>query len=108
MCFKGEKFMKKNNKTNIIFAMLIIIFVLYICSVVKIKHLKHENSSLKETCEEYITEIKEIELVPCYLCDGEVKIQPVNDSFYIECENCELRTDFFKSKSELIRYWNKE
>lgn len=49
-----------------------------------------------------------IELVPCYLCGGVVKIQPVNERFYIACTSCGLRTDFFKYKSELIRYWNRE
>lgn len=99
--------MKKNNKINIIFAMLIIVFGLFLCSIIKIHQLKQENILLKKTYSEIYNEEK-IELVPCYLCDGTVKIQPVNDSFYIECEKCELRTDFYKSKIDLITYWNKE
>lgn len=99
--------MKKSKKINIIFTMLIIIFGLFLCSIIKINQLKRENILLKETYSERCDEEK-IELVPCYLCNGVVKIQSVNDSFYIECEKCELRTDFYNSKRDLITYWNKE
>lgn len=66
--------------------------------------LKSENEVLKS--EENSDE--SIELVPCYLCGSAVKIQPVNEYSYIICTNCGLKTDFFDSRSELIRYWNKE
>ena len=77
--------------------------VIYSCK------LKEENSRLKAENEMLMqeSEITE-ELQPCYICGSTVKIQPVNESFYIECENCGLETRFFKSKSELIKYWDKE
>lgn len=62
-------------------------------------NLKRENSNLKTDG---------IELNRCYLCGGKVEIYPVNDSFYIKCEDCDLQTDYFDSKSDLIRYWNKD
>lgn len=43
----------------------------------------------------------------CPLCGGEAEIQLVIDNYYIECNNCGLHTDYFKSKDELIKYWNK-
>lgn len=99
--------MKENKKINIIFTMLIIILGLFLCSIIKIHQLKQENILLKETYSGICDEEK-IELVPCYLCNGVVKIQPVNDIFYIECAECELRTDFYSSKRDLITYWNRE
>lgn len=73
-------------------------------------HARFENDTLRSENEElkrnYVVETEE--LVPCYLCGGNAKIKPVNESFYIECEDCDLTTDFFKSKADLIRYWNKD
>lgn len=60
--------------------------------------LELENEQLKNN--------EDIELECCPLCGGNVVMQPVNDSFYIECEECELHTDFFNSKNDLINYWN--
>lgn len=67
-------------------------------------NLKAENKMLKSE----INSDETADLVPCYLCGGTVKIQPVKNSFYIECVSCNLTTGYFKSKSELIKYWNKE
>lgn len=94
--------MKKDKNKYIIFAMSIIILYLFLCSIYKINQLEHENSYLREIKME-----EDIELAHCYLCNGTVKINPVNESFYIECNNCKLRTDFFDSKNELILYWNR-
>lgn len=89
----------KNKSISIVFAMLVITFGLFICSIVKINQLKQENSLLKD---------ENVELTSCYLCGDEVNICPVNESFYIECKRCELRTAFFDSKGDLINYWNKQ
>lgn len=57
-------------------------------------------------------EIEEQNLKPCPICGHEVKLNPVNDSFYIECDNflgengCGLTTGYYKSKNELIEQWN--
>lgn len=73
-------------------------------------HTRFENDTLRAE-NEYLKqnyEVETYELAPCYLCGGNVKIQPVNDKFYIECEDCKLESDFFRSKADLIRYWNKD
>ena len=48
----------------------------------------------------------EEEIAPCPLCGTSVKILPINEAFHIRCETCNLQTDFFASKQELIAYWN--
>lgn len=51
-------------------------------------------------------------LKSCPICGHEVKLNPINDSFYIECEKwmgndgCGLTTGYYKSKNELIKQWN--
>ena len=46
------------------------------------------------------------------MCGHEVKLNPINDSFYIECDKflgkggCGLTTGYYKSKNELIEKWN--
>ena len=57
-------------------------------------------------------EIEEPSLKPCPICGHKVKLNPVNDSFYIECkvymgnDGCGLKTGYYKSKNELIKQWN--
>lgn len=48
----------------------------------------------------------EIVLENCPFCGGKAILQPVNQMFYIECEDCELQTNYFESKYELVQYWN--
>ena len=69
--------------------------------------IKEQEITIEEQ-EAVITELKvdETELNPCSLCGGQAKLNPINDSFYIECLSCELRTDYFESKVDLIKYWN--
>lgn len=98
--------MKKRLLGVALAVVMVVCFVLLIVVMktdLENKALRAENSELKQSHE---TETEE--LAPCYLCGGNAKIQPVNDSFYIRCEDCGLETDFFKSKSDLIRYWNKD
>ena len=61
---------------------------------------------------EQCTAVEEENLIPCPICGNEVKLNPINDSFYIECDNfsdeygCGLQTGYYKSKNELIEQWN--
>ena len=90
-----------NNKKEVKkFAACIIIGLLIgIVIVQRTKIIQFENDERQNIAEE-------IALEKCPFCNGKAVIQPVQDSFYIECEKCELHTDFFKSKEKLIRYWN--
>lgn len=104
--------MKRKVIDRILFIIAVVIVACYLLFVfVYTSHVKTENDTLKaeneELREKTSTEVI-VELEPCYLCGETVKIQPVNESFYIECESCGLETTFFKSKSELVSYWNKD
>ena len=55
----------------------------------------------------YDDKTTEYDLHPCYFCGKDVKIEQVNDDFYIECDNCKLHTTYFDHKKELAEYWNK-
>ena len=61
---------------------------------------------------EQCVEVEEQTLNPCPICGHEVKLNPINDSFYIECDDflgengCGLTTGYYKSKNELIEKWN--
>lgn len=47
-----------------------------------------------------------IELEECPLCDGNAELNPVNDSYYIECKKCGLQTAYYESLDMLVNYWN--
>lgn len=85
-------------------AMALVIAVICLAGTISMIELRNQNDALKSEINSY----KNVDLVPCYLCGGTVKIRPVNDSFYIKCMDCGLTTNYFDSRSELIRYWNKE
>ena len=87
----------------VVMAVCLVLLIVVTKTNLENKALRAENSELKQN---YEAETEE--LAPCYLCGGNAKIQPVDDSFYIECESCDLQTDYFDSKSALIRYWNKD
>lgn len=78
---------------------LAVVMVVCLILLTYVFNLKRENDNLKTNG---------IKLNECYLCGGNVDLYPVNDSFYIKCEDCDLQTDYFDSKSDLIRYWNKD
>ena len=45
----------------------------------------------------------------CPMCGERVKLNPIEDDWYIECQNihCDLQTGYFDDKKELIEKWNK-
>ena len=45
-------------------------------------------------------------LEDCPLCGHEPELQPVNDSYYIECKFCGLKTKYYGSLQFLVNYWN--
>ena len=47
-----------------------------------------------------------VELEECPLCDGTAELNPVNDSYYIECKKCGLQTAYYGSLDMLVNYWN--
>lgn len=87
--------MKKQLLSVALAVVMLVCLMLLAC----IFNLKRENDNLKTNG---------VELNKCYLCGGNVEIYPVNDSFYIGCCRYKLRTDYFGSKGDLIRYWNKD
>lgn len=87
------------NKQILSVALAVTLFACLILSISLIK-INSENKRLRQAEETQ-------ELASCYLCGGNVKIKPVNERFYIECEDCELHTAYFDSKSESVNYWNK-
>ena len=100
---KGEKV-----KLNTIVILTVLIIIIAFCYMTtnnvrlknKTKELEKENVELKEEIDVVV------DLEECPLCGGTAKLHPVNDSFYIKCENCKLETDFYKSKKYLVDYWN--
>ena len=94
-----------NNKK---FIVLVLIFGVFIPSIFiqrnKIVSLEEEVIQLENEQKENIA--SEITLENCPLCEGHPILQLVNQSFYIECKDCKLRTNYFDSKYELIKYWN--
>ena len=87
--------MSKHNK--IIIVGFIIGFLLGITIIQRLKIINLESNNKEDI---------EITLENCPICEGHPILQQVNQSFYIECEDCELRTNYFDSKYELIKYWN--
>ena len=101
-----EKIKSKIWKTVCVVFVFIIIFL-----VVCIIGLRKRADNLQIQLEQCV-EVEEQTLDPCPMCGHEVKLNPINDSFYIECDDfmgeggCGLRTDYYKSKNKLIEKWN--
>ena len=86
--------MGKAYKQIIIFIIILLLTIITIGQRGKIIKLENEQKV-------------EIQLEICPLCDSNnISINPVNDSFYIKCKKCDLQTDYFASKNNLIEYWN--
>jgi hypothetical protein len=62
---------------------------------IRISTSKEENTDI-----EYCTE--------CPMCGWLVELKPINDYWYIECQNlaCGLHTGHFENKERLIKKWN--
>lgn len=99
---------KKKVKLNIRVILTVLIIIIAFCYMItnnillknKTKELEKENIELKEEIDVVV------DLEECPLCGGTAKLCPVNDSFYIKCENCKLETNFYTSKKYLVDYWN--
>ena len=101
-----EKIKSKIWKTICVVFVFVIIFL-----VVCIIGLRKRADNLQIQLEQCV-EVEEQTLNPCPICGHEVKLNPINDSFYIECDKflgkggCGLTTGYYKSKNELIEKWN--
>ena len=84
---------------------LIVFLIVYIFG------LRKQADDLQTQLDQCI-EVEEQTLNPCPMCGHEVKLNPINDSFYIKCDcflgegGCGLETGYYKSKKELIDQWN--
>ena len=94
-----------NKKKIIVLGLIVVVFIISIfIQRNKIISLEEKVVQLENEQKENIA--SEIMLENCPFCDGHPILQPVNQRFYIECESCEMRTDYFDSKYELVQYWN--
>lgn len=100
--------MKTENKLNAIVCSIIFVILWNICSIgliiftlAKINRLENKQDPVKIECDQNITSFD------CPFCQGKAVVYPIKDDWYIECDNCGIRTDFFDSKEELISYWLK-
>ena len=94
-----------NKKKIIVLGLIVGVFIISIfIQRNKIISLEEKVIQLENEQKENIA--SEITLENCPFCDGHPILQPVNQSFYIECEGCKLETNYFGSKYELIQYWN--
>ena len=88
-----------------------VLIFLTIFLIVCILGLRKRADNLQIQLEQCV-EVEEQILDPCPICGHEVKLNPINDSFYIKCDNflggdgCGLTTGYYKSKNELIEQWN--
>lgn len=105
---------KKYNLRMIIILLILLIFLvlLVVFNILLLRDLRSTQDALREVKSQLVSD--EIELNPCPMCGKDVELQPINDSFYIECEygigndGCGLHTGYYDSKMELISLWNKE
>jgi hypothetical protein len=94
---------------------LIIGFILgciVICITITIFHNPGVKESESQEVEQkyptiIVNSLEEIELKECPLCKSkEVKLNPVNDSYLIKCNTCNLETNYYSDLGELVHYWN--
>lgn len=102
----------KNKLWKIICVVLVFITIFLIICIVGLRKRADNLQIQLEQCVE-VEENLEENLIPCPMCGHEVKLNPINDSFYIECDKfsgedgCGLTTGYYKSKKELIEQWNR-
>ena len=103
--------MNNKLKVRILRAICIFLISIIVFLIACIFGLRERADNLQTQLNQYV-ETKEENLLPCPICGHEVKLNPINDSFYIECEKwmgsggCGLTTGYYKSKNELIEQWN--
>ena len=101
-----EKIKSKIWKTVCVVLVFVIIF-LVVCTI----GLRKRADNLQIQLDQCVA-FEEENLIPCPICGHEVKLNPINDSFYIECDDflggrgCGLTTGYYESKNELIEKWN--
>lgn len=100
-----------NKRIRIWKVICVVLIFLTIFLIVCIFGLRKRADNLQTQLEQCV-EVEEQTLDPCPICGHEVKLNPINDSFYIECDDflggrgCGLTTGYYKSKNELIEKWN--
>ena len=103
--------MDEKIKSKILKAICVGLVFLTIFLIVCILGLRKRSDNLQIQLEQCV-EVEEQTLNPCPICGHEVKLNPVNDSFYIKCDDflgedgCGLTTGYYESKNELIEKWN--
>ena len=100
-------------KNKIICVVWVFVTIFLVVCIVGLRKRADNLQIQLEQCVEYVeVEVEEQTLDPCPICGHEVKLNPINDSFYIECDDflgesgCGLTTGYYKSKNELIEKWN--
>lgn len=49
-----------------------------------------------------------VELEECFGCDSNINVRLIRegDIYHVECENCAIRSGFYKESAEAIETWN--
>ena len=98
----------KNKIWKTICVVLVFITIFLVVCIVGLRKRADDLQTQLDQC----VKIEEQSLNPCPICGHEVKLNPINDSFYIKCDDflgedgCGLKTGYYKSKNELIEKWN--
>lgn len=100
---------KKNNDLFLTFMHLLSVIALIMLIIVCVKFIRMQNEiKAYKTEVSYLKGNKET-MKSCPLCGSDnVKVYPVNESYYIKCYECELKTNYYNSLLELLDYWNGE
>lgn len=92
------------DKTKTIIILAIGIMLLGVLTIAQ-----HQEIKAYETSFSFSANQGEIELNDCPMCESDkIIINPVNNSFYIECNSCHMRTRYYESLINLLEYWNGE
>ena len=97
---------------NVVLLLCVVLTVTNSFSIFFLHNSKSEDISCHETAESsdeadvstnvyYLNSYKSLEVLDCPFCGGNVKILPINESFYIRCESCRVETVSFDDAVEL-------
>lgn len=90
---------------------LIIMFLVVVACDYIVKSRREENTKPEVSSEQILTELDETAtddmIFDCPFCDGTAHVYPVRNSWFIECDQCHIQTDYFDDKDKLIKYWMK-